>query len=243
MQTKLKTKTQAQIMAMTSVGESGLPRTGVSVRLGFDFEALSIPAAHRVARKGNDPAGSFPGVQRGKASVDERETKEGAAMVLQMVQKTDQQTDVEFYTRCRKLARAKGYPQDIWEDFPSWAYERMKLGSRARIDQLLIDYLRTTYGVTGTDGQRLRKALNTASDNSLGLDLIEASATPSPSARLESDQLWGLANGRDREMLQLYFQEGLSKKEIADQYGVTEARVCQLMKNAMAKMRVALEGP
>jgi RNA polymerase sigma factor for flagellar operon FliA len=71
--------------------------------------------------------------------------------------------------------------------------------------------------------------------------------SPAPDGRLERrDVIQALAEElkhlpeRERQILELYYHEGLQMKEIGGVLGVTESRVCQLHAQATARLRVAL---
>jgi len=146
-----------------------------------------------------------------------------------------------FYTRCRKLAAKKGYPADVYEDFPAWAFARVKDGAKGTASQLLIDYLRVTYGVTGTEGQMRRKAVNTASCNTVAYEELTASEASCPETALASEELWALAEGEDRAILMLQYKYGLTKREVGELYGVTEARISQRTKALLERLKGRLE--
>lgn len=58
-------------------------------------------------------------------------------------------------------------------------------------------------------------------------------------ARLRIDELSGALDGRQREVVRLYCDEEMLLAEIAERLGVTESRVCQIMRKIENAMRLA----
>lgn len=77
-----------------------------------------------------------------------------------------------------------------------------------------------------------------------GLDLASSVDDPAQSVmrRRSLEQVLGLLAEREQRVIQLYYEFDLSLKEIAAVLGLSEARVCQINKEALRKMRVALQG-
>ena len=69
-------------------------------------------------------------------------------------------------------------------------------------------------------------------------------ASPARQAELKSELVHALSalSGREQQVIQLYYEYELNLKEIALVLGLTEARVCQINKQALAKMRQRLSG-
>ncbi|MDA8335204.1 MAG: FliA/WhiG family RNA polymerase sigma factor [Peptococcaceae bacterium] len=85
----------------------------------------------------------------------------------------------------------------------------------------------------GADGERLRRG-----------DLLEDRTSPDPLEiieRKEGQRILGDAISRlperDRTVLALYYQEGLTLREIGHVLDISESRVCQLHTRALAKLR------
>jgi RNA polymerase sigma factor for flagellar operon FliA len=71
------------------------------------------------------------------------------------------------------------------------------------------------------------------------------SETPSPEATLirrrSIEQALGVLDEREQRVIQLYYEFDLSLKEIAAVLDLTEARVCQINKGGLRKMRDCLQ--
>ena len=59
--------------------------------------------------------------------------------------------------------------------------------------------------------------------------------------RRSLEQALARLDARERQVIQLYYEFELSLKEIAAVLGLTEARVCQINKAALRKMRETLQ--
>ncbi len=147
--------------------------------------------------------------------------------------KENEMNEIKFYERCQAIARRKGYRQEIVDDFPSWAMEKYLTGRKATPDQLFVDYLRSFLGLEGSENQKVKKSLESNRDEALSfvasvenVDLFEV-----------VDLLKTLV-GRDQEMMNFYFIEGFTKKEIADKYGLSEARVSQCISKVVEQLKV-----
>ena len=60
--------------------------------------------------------------------------------------------------------------------------------------------------------------------------------------RLALEQVLRQLSEREQRVIQLYYEFDLSLKEIAAVLELSEARVCQIHKEALRKMRAALQG-
>lgn len=73
----------------------------------------------------------------------------------------------------------------------------------------------------------------------------EASSQRSPEAELvlkrSLQQALGTLSEREQRVIQLYYEYELSLKEIAAVLGLTEARICQINKGALQKMKTVLQ--
>jgi RNA polymerase sigma factor for flagellar operon FliA len=76
---------------------------------------------------------------------------------------------------------------------------------------------------------------------------VSASAECGPGERLEDQRLRESVAAavdtlpeRERQLMGLYYDEELTMREIAEVFGVTESRVCQLHAQAVARLRAAL---
>lgn len=77
-----------------------------------------------------------------------------------------------------------------------------------------------------------------------GMDVPSYAADPSQSVvqRRTLEQVLLQLNEREQRVVQLYYEFDLSLKEIAAVLELSEARVCQINKEALRKMRAALQG-
>ena len=76
-----------------------------------------------------------------------------------------------------------------------------------------------------------------------GMDVPSFAADPAQSVlqRMALTQLLSQLNEREQRVIQLYYEFDLSLKEIAVVLELSEARVCQINKEALRKMRAALQ--
>lgn len=77
-----------------------------------------------------------------------------------------------------------------------------------------------------------------------GLDMPSMADDPAQSVvqRLTLEQVLGQLSEREQRVVQLYYEFDLSLKEIAAVLELSEARVCQINKDALRKLRAALQG-
>ena len=76
-----------------------------------------------------------------------------------------------------------------------------------------------------------------------GLDIGSADGDPAQAVlrRRTLEQVLGQLTEREQRVIQLYYEFDLSLKEIAAVLELSEARVCQINKDALRKMRAALQ--
>lgn len=77
-----------------------------------------------------------------------------------------------------------------------------------------------------------------------GLDISSSAADPGRTVvqRRTLEQVLAQLSEREQRVIQLYYELDLSLKEIAAVLELSEARVCQINKDALRKMRAALQG-
>lgn len=141
---------------------------------------------------------------------------------------------VLFYEDCRSFASRLGYKGEILEDFPAWAVEKRMLGSLSREKSLFVDFLRSRLGKSGTASNAMKKAI--AEGGAAEVELMVSHPAGQETA-LMVKSFCSVLHGRDAEIVRLYFFEDFTSKEIGEKIGLTEARVCQLLKGAIERMR------
>jgi len=115
----------------------------------------------------------------------------------------------------------------------------MKAGRKAVIENLLTDNLRTTYGVTSLEGQKMCRKFQKAFCNGEALEFC-ASATKLPSDGLLNEDLWNLIEGDDRVVLEPYFKYGYTKKEIGEKFDLTEDRISQKTTEILVEVKTKM---
>lgn len=77
-----------------------------------------------------------------------------------------------------------------------------------------------------------------------GMDVASSNQDPAHAVlqRLALEQVLHQLSEREQRVIQLYYEFDLSLKEIAAVLELSEARVCQINKEALRKMRAALQG-
>ncbi len=100
----------------------------------------------------------------------------------------------------------------------------------------------------GMSGDEVENARAAGTVHSVPLDYSEpVAATQHPAERIERRQQERMLvsaiarlSSREREVMRLYYEEGLKLREIGQRLGVTESRVCQLRSAAVASLRQSI---
>jgi DNA-directed RNA polymerase specialized sigma subunit len=101
-----------------------------------------------------------------------------------------------------------------------------KLFLHSTLDQLFIDYLRQSYGDTRTG---IGSARSKAEHTSCSLDLARNIAAD-PGDELEDRGCAFLFKGKQRDLYEACFLEERTEATMGEYYGVTESRICQMLK-------------
>lgn len=153
--------------------------------------------------------------------------------------------DVErFQKRARVIARERGHPE-LAEDFAQQIFIAFARGWRSTLDQLFVDFLRDEFGSSRTPSGRARAASRASTfslDETSGPgenaplfhDLIASPERHKDAAselhdRLAELRCGDLFDGLEAEFYELHFLDQLSQIEIANRFGLTESRVCQVL--------------
>lgn len=148
---------------------------------------------------------------------------------------------VKFYKLCEIEARRKGYSEDVCSDFKSYAVVKILEGSTSTSPKLLlIDYLRSVKGKKGTERNAFLSAMQPTEAGHEAAFEIEASGS-SPETSLILSEMLGMLPERERLIVIWNVVEGWTNKEIGEKLDLTEARVCQLLKLALGKLRSRME--
>lgn len=111
----------------------------------------------------------------------------------------------------------------------AWLSRGFKRGQT--VDQAVIDYLRKQSGRKGTSGYQQRLNLHNASSTEGLRDLgIE------PRVGGDCNDIAKLLRGRDRRLF-MSLAEGETLLEIANRIGLSESRVCQMVKEINSKLK------
>lgn len=157
----------------------------------------------------------------------------------------------QLIERLKRYAVKRGYPQ-LADDFAQEAFIALSRGRKAKTKHLFIDFLRSEYGDTRNIGGAARSR---ASFGSVELDLngsgeclaavgstggVRDSLVTDPRTEATSQlgqgwRDWLVLGRRDEEICFLRYDAELSEREIAEMFGVTESRVCQILGGRIAK--------
>lgn len=145
--------------------------------------------------------------------------------------------------RAKRKAQASGLGREA-DDFAGYATVRTLEGSHATTDQLWIDYLRENYGDARTKHhkgqQRLYPKTISARTFLIAVETADRDVDFGFIQRFLSENgSWFSA--RDRAVLTLKYQWGFTGPELAGTFGVTEARVSQIVAEIHERIRLAIE--
>lgn len=150
--------------------------------------------------------------------------------------------------RAKRFARSRGHAQDA-DDFAQEAWIALARGRKASLEQLLSDYLRQEYGCTGArsgSGKSSKGAIRRATslDAPLGDEdarsLHDSLASPGADpGSLGLDWRHGANLGAREERILELVGEGWDQGDIADIFGFTASRVCQIVGVARSKLERA----
>jgi RNA polymerase sigma factor (sigma-70 family) len=131
------------------------------------------------------------------------------------------------------LTAAESY--DGRGDVGAWLYRK--------VDWALKDWKRTGGRSQGWERKRGRIAHVSATDPTefAGASLPDESADQA-FEKVELRALLSTLQPRAAEVLRLYYTEGLTLYQIGALFGVTESRICQIHRAALAELRSHLEG-
>jgi len=153
----------------------------------------------------------------------------------------DNEADIKkLLLRAKKVAIRKGFEREA-EDFSQVAVMKLMKGRKATLDQLLIDYLRENYTRTNKKGSKPNKVvLDVYNMKELSVDHLVH--TTSPLDLYNFNQILKRLDrhknrGQLRCFLVLRYLWGFNQQEIAHCFGITESRVCQLLKIAFSYIK------
>jgi hypothetical protein len=135
---------------------------------------------------------------------------------------------LKFQKRARLVACKRGY-SELADDFSQEIFVHWLSGhgSTQTIDQYFIDYLRALYGRSrdGSSGKRFKEQRNY-------VDLTEVRNLADNAGFIEpTKQSAYTFTGKELILYQLYFEEEMTAAIVAEILGVTESRVCQMLKS------------
>lgn len=149
-----------------------------------------------------------------------------------------------FLTRAKYVAKKYGYYQ-LADDFAQEVLLAFieNPNRKSTVDQLFIDYLRSTYGRPGTPGYEQRYALacpislDIQSEDHPSLYDVIGSAESDSRSEQSTWECSRLFEGREAMIYALYFIEQMTESEIGSTLGITESRVSQILKNMKKEIR------
>lgn len=120
------------------------------------------------------------------------------------------------------------------EDIAQEARLQRHLGRKASVGQIAIDVVRSEFGRSGTDTNAAKRAERVG-----WLPVEDAMRIGEPEMEdgLQWQSVVASLKDEERAFVVLFYQWGLTLKEIAFCYGVTESRVCQQLGEATNKLR------
>jgi len=137
---------------------------------------------------------------------------------------------VELSKRAKDIAKAKGFHEHA-DDFGQEAYLTLSSGRKAQINDLLIDFIRDTFGDTRyPNSMKNRLEYHTELPTSETIDI-------SPEYRLVWDSIVNILEPKDRVLIVLKYYWGLEQKEIGYALGISEGRVSQRLKEILKDLR------
>jgi RNA polymerase sigma factor (sigma-70 family) len=144
---------------------------------------------------------------------------------------------LKLHKQAVSMATKKGFGNDA-EDFAQEATLLLHAGRKARLDQLLTDYLRKEYGSTRHSNTPTKEYLARECYHEIDPNRTRAEAIPS---HMEFLSLLKTLPQAERVMVILKYQWGLDQREIAEAFGVTESRISQKLTEAHQRLQTLLE--
>jgi hypothetical protein len=154
-----------------------------------------------------------------------------------------------FQKRARYVAKKRGYPE-LADDFAQEIFIAFSRGWRSTIDQLFTSFLRKEHGDPRVPGGRARGAarfrtisLDERSGENEDAPLyheVIGSAVADPGVVEDLGRFGYLFRGNRFVIFELVFINYHPQEEIAEIFGVTESRICQIVNGIRRELRDAI---
>ena len=140
----------------------------------------------------------------------------------------------ELYQKCLKHALCQMNNIENAEDFACWSMIKFIKGRKVRISRLYVDYLRDIRA--DSRNEAYEEQINVKFPQKQYDERIGPGDGPNEHL-VELNLMLNRLDKIDRAVIILYYIWGLTEKEIGYCFGLTEARACQLKREALKKMK------
>ena len=148
----------------------------------------------------------------------------------------------QITSRARQWAESNGFKTES-DDIVQHVLLQIAQKRRTDISKICIDYLRLTYGRTGKGKSKTQNSKyhekRAYEDINDGIYRLETTYDINIDA-MDFQVIQRYIKTKERAILTLRFKWGFSEKEIADCFGLTESRVCQILSDIEIKIKKKL---
>lgn len=141
------------------------------------------------------------------------------------------QEHMQLWTKLKKFGRSRGLSSEQSEDFASESFICIERGRKATFEQLLVDFKRKEYGNSRAKSFCVRHAEDVTDLERIGglnhVGLGTQSCSDEDRGNNLADDFF--LTGRTGLIWDLVNRGGFESREIAEMYGVTEARISQIL--------------
>lgn len=144
----------------------------------------------------------------------------------------------EITIKAKMWANCNGFASDA-EDIAQHVLIRLYKKRKAAVDRICIDYVRSAYG--RTDKRAYKNQAAKSNEKRFYSQITDENDSLETSYKMNTDNLdfnefQAYLESNDRAIVTLRFKWGMTEKEIADCFGMSEGRICQKLKEIKIKL-------